>query len=211
VIRGLAAVALLAAACASAQNAEPDEIPTQPLPTPVLMGSDVSVYPLTMMVSEPSLQWDDLLRPRADKLNVVDSLLALVLTERSPEVNWILPAELRRLAHQAPGMLPAPDQMGTSLLRDPNFDRVPDPLWARMRLLTGATGDRFALVPAALLYFDNSDEPGEKGGLGRAELTLVLVDVRSGYIRWRTVARGAGDDPWIALREALASLNPGLP
>jgi hypothetical protein len=38
-----------------------------------------------------------------------------------------------------------------------------------------------------------------------------MVDVRSGYIRWRTVARGFGDDPWIALKEALATLSPDLP
>ena len=203
---------LLAGGCASSGGGgEPEEVPTQPLPTPVLTGSSVSVYPLTLMVAEPSLEWDDSLRPREEKLLLVDSLIELALTERAPEVNWILPAVLRRLHDQAPNMLPDPDQMGTSLLRDPGLERVPDPLWARVRMLTGATGDRFALVPSALLFHDNDDEPDETGGLGRAELTVVLIDVRSGYIRWRSVARGAGDDPWIALKEALATLTPDLP
>ena len=207
--RGLAL--LLLSGCASSGSAEPEDFPSQPLPTVVLTGSPVSVYPLTMMVAEPSLAWDDSLRPREEKLAFVDSLIELALTERSPDVDWILPAELRRLHKQAPNMIPNPDQMGTSLLRDLGMDRVPDPLWARVRMLTGATGDRYALIPSVLLFHDNDDDPEEEGGLGRAELTLSMVDVRSGYIRWRTVARGFGDDPWIALKEALATLSPDLP
>ena len=44
-----------------------------------------------------------------------------------------------------------------------------------------------------------------------AELTVVMVDVRTGRVEWRTVARGEGDDPWTALTRAVKALTPGLP
>ena len=46
---------------------------------------------------------------------------------------------------------------------------------------------------------------------GAAELSIVLVDVRTGQVSWRTVARGEGDDPWTALACAVKCLTPGLP
>jgi hypothetical protein len=42
-------------------------------------------------------------------------------------------------------------------------------------------------------------------------LTVVMVDVRTGRVGFRTVARGDGDDPWTALTRAVKSLTPGLP
>src|SRR5439155_1425171 len=44
-----------------------------------------------------------------------------------------------------------------------------------------------------------------------AELTIVMVDVRTGRLGFRTTARGDGDDPWSALTGAVKSLTPGLP
>jgi len=44
-----------------------------------------------------------------------------------------------------------------------------------------------------------------------AELSIVMVDVRTGRVGFRTVARGDGDDPWSALARAVKSLTPGLP
>jgi hypothetical protein len=35
--------------------------------------------------------------------------------------------------------------------------------------------------------------------------------VRTGRIGFRTVARGAGDDPWTALVHAVKTLTPGMP
>ena len=71
--------------------------------------------------------------------------------------------------------------------------------------LTGVAGGRYALVPASLVFTVTEE------GRGRAELTLVIVDVRTGLVGWRTVAHADGDDPWLALRAALKTLTPGLP
>jgi hypothetical protein len=116
-----------------------------------------------------------------------------------------MPAALRRAAARAPGVLANPDQMGTAILRGPEAQQIPDPLRSQMRSLNAVAADRFAFVPAALVFRRAAD------GRGTAELMLVLADVRSGLIGWRTTARGDGGDPWEALRVAFKTLTPGLP
>ena len=79
--------------------------------------------------------------------------------------------------------------MATSILRSPTLRQIPDPLWAQMRPLAAIAGDRYVLVPASLLFVPAKG--GESGGVegGLAELTLVLADVRTGAIGWRTERR----------------------
>jgi hypothetical protein len=203
----LLGVAVAAWGCSSKQEPEePVEPVTHPLPTAGLAGEPVTVYPLTLIVAEPKLEWDSLIRPRDEALHHADSLIELFLDERAPEANWIMTDVLRRMARQAPGMLSDPGQMGTALLRAEGLEKIPDPLRSQMRNLTGVAGDRYALVPASLAYFAT-----DTAGMARAELTMVVVEVRSGSVDWRTVARGEGEDPWSALWEALTSLVPGLP
>ncbi len=168
-----------------------------------MIGVEVVVYPLTMILAEASLEWDDALSPRDSALEVADSLIAMALTERTPEVMWVMPEKLRRVARLAPGLLVDPDRLATAVLRH-NLSKLPDPLFSQMRSLTGAVGDRLSLVPASLFFFREPD------GTGRAELTIVLVDVRLGDFWWRTVVKGTGPDPWTAFRDALETLAPVL-
>jgi hypothetical protein len=208
VLRSLAIALVLGGSSAACGGGRPDEtVPPHPLPIPTagIAGRPVTLYPLTMIAAEPALAWDDSLRPREAALHRADSVIGTFLTERAPEVEWILPGALRDAARRAPGMLTDPDRMGTALLRSPSLSRVPDPLRSQLRNLTGVVGDRYAAVPAALAYYD----AGEAGA--RAELSLVLVDVRNGTIGWRTVARGEGGDPGSALWAALTTLVPDLP
>jgi hypothetical protein len=100
----------------------------------------VTVYPLTLIVAEPRLQWDSLIRPRDEALQHADSLIELFLEERAPEADWVMPAELRRMARQAPGMLADPEQMGTALLRADGLTKIPDPLRSQMRRRGRACG-----------------------------------------------------------------------
>lgn len=205
-LRAALAVMLWATAgCGSKQPAVDVPTPVAPLPTGGLAGQEVSVYPLTLLAVEETLGWDSLLAPHRAALDRADSLIGAMLVERSPEVTWVLPPALRTAARRAPGLLTNPDQMGTALLRFGDMRQVPDPLRSQMRTLNGVAGGRFALVPASLVY-----EPAPDGR-GRAQLTMVLADVRTGLIGWRTVATADGDDPWAALRDALKRLAPGLP
>ena len=230
-VRGVryAVVAATLAGCGGKQHVE-EPAPTAPLPTAGIAAQQVGITPLTLIVAEDSLHWQALLGERRAALAKGDSIIGTLLTTRAPEVTWLLPDELRRAARRAPGIAPDPDQMGTAiLLRGGGREEiVPDPLRYELRTLAalvGAGGGRFVLVPAGLV-FRRSGGPadGRTGGAAArptarppdrpsatAELTVVMVDVRTGRVGFRTVARGEGDDPWTALTGAVKSLTPGLP
>ncbi len=204
--RHACAAALVAAvACGTSQLGETVPPDPTPLPTAGLAGRPVALYPLSLVVADRRLAWEAALGSREAALRTADSLLAAFFTERVPEINWVLPDALRRAARRAPGLLPDPDQIGTAVLRASNLTRVPDPLRNQLRNLTGVAGDRWAAVPAQLVFV-----PGD-AAVGRAELTMVLVDVRNGLVGFRTVARGEASEPWAALWEALRTLAPDLP
>jgi hypothetical protein len=195
----------LACAGSGNKNQAPEPEPVLPLPTAGIAGQPVTVYPVTLIAAAEELGWTAQIGARRAALDRADSIIGALLVERSPEVTWVLPAQLRRAATRAPGLLTNPDQMGTALLRGRDIDRIPDPLRSQMRDLNAVAGDRYALVPCALFF-----TKGAEGG-GEAQLSIVLADVRTGLIGWRTVARGQGDDPWSALRAAFKALTPGLP
>ena len=226
-VRGAWCVAI--AGC-SHPSQTPTPEPTAPLPTAGIAAQQVGITPLTLIVAEDSLHWQALLGERRAALAKGHSVIGTLLTTRAPEVTWLLPEELRRAARRAPGIAPDPDQMGTAiLLRGGGREEiVPDPLRYELRTLAalvGAGGGRFVLVPAGLVYRrTGGGADGRTGGpplrptahppdrpSATAELTVVMVDVRTGRVGFRTVARGEGDDPWTALTGAVKSLTPGLP
>lgn len=163
------------------------------------------IFPLTLVATDEALSWSEAVGPRRVALDRADSLLTENLKGRVPEVAWVTPAQLRQAARRGAGVFADPDQMATALLRAPSLRQIPDPLWSQMRTLTAATGERYALVPAALVFVPGSQDAG------RAELTVALADVRTGMVGWRTVARAEASDPWDALRRAVRALTPGLP
>jgi len=219
----------VAAACGHTSQTPTPE-PTAPLPTAGVAAQQVGITPLTLIVAEDSLHWQALLGERRAALARGDSVIGTLLKTRAPEVTWLLPDELRRAARRAPGIAPDPDQMGTALLLrgGGREEMVRDPLRSELRTLAalvGAGGGRFMLVPAGLVFRrTGGPADGRSGGVaarptagppvrpsGTAELTVVMVDVRTGRVGFRTVARGEGDDPWTALTRAVKSLTPGLP
>ena len=231
-VRGAWGVVALLMACGSKPPSEsPVPAPTLPLPTAGIAGQPVSLLPLTLIVAEDSLHWTSQLGERRAALTKSDSILGALLKARAPEVSWVLPEDVRRAAHRAPGVVADPDQMATAVLRAESITLVPDPLRSQLRTLAAVAGSggRFVVVPAALIYrrpVARSDPKGlpdgrsrtiyatpgaAAGAVGSAELSIVLVDVRTGQVHWRTIARGEGDDPWTALVRAVKSLTPGLP
>ena len=190
---------------------QPTPEPTAPLPTAGLAGERVALTPLALIAAEDTLHWDTLFVNRRTALDKSDSIIATLLAARAPEVTWVGPAELRRVARRAPGIAPDPDQMGTPFLRASNIVVVPDPLRYQLRTLMGLVGGRYVLVPAGLVFRKPAVGPSGHPALATAELSVVLIDSRVGQIGWRTIARGEGDDPWTALTRAVKSLTPGLP
>ena len=196
----LSFVLLLVALPLAAQTPAPLPVPAQGL-----AGQQVGVLPLTLVATDPALQSDTLFagfRDRRATLSWADSLIGDALTGRAPEVKWVLPPELRKIARRAPGIVDDPDHMGQALLRSPKLKDVPDPLRASLRNLMAVVGGRVAFVPAALGFSRDAD------GSIRAELPLVAADVRTGKVVWRSIAVGSGPTPAAALASALDAVLP---
>lgn len=196
----LSFVLLLVALPLAAQTPAPLPVPAQGL-----AGQQVGVLPLTLVATDPALQSDTLFAGFHDRratLSWADSLIGDALTGRAPEVKWVLPPELRKIARRAPGIVDDPDHMGQAVLRSPKIKDVPDPLRASLRNLMAVVGGRVAFVPAALGFSRDAD------GSIRAELPLVAADVRSGKVLWRSIAVGSGPTPAAALASALDAVLP---
>lgn len=198
-------IALVVPSCARAQR-EPQALPAVPaFPTGSLSGQVVAVLPLTLVVADPTLQSDSVYAAYRDRRSAVlraDSLVGEGLEGRGPEITWVLPPELRKMARRAAGFVEDPDQMGQAILRATKLTVVPDPLRSSLRSLMAVAGGRIAMVPAALGFGTESD------GRIRADLSLVLADSRTGKIFWRSLALGRGKSPDEALNAAIASVLP---
>jgi hypothetical protein len=176
-----------------------------PVPTEALAGQNVALVPLTLVAADPGLQSDSLFAKYQDRratLLWADSLIGDAFTGRAPEVRWVLPPALRKIARRSPGIVSDPDQMGQAVLRVPTLRSVPDPLRASLRNLMALVGGRVAMVPAALGFVRDTS------GRVRAELSLVAADTRSGRVLWRSLAVGNGTDPDRALQAALVGVLP---
>ena len=184
------------------------QAPIPPVPSEGLAGQQVALVPLSLVVTDPAFQSDTLFdryRDRRAALLRADSIIGEAFVGRAPEVKWVLPPVLRKLARRAPGIVDDPDQMGQALLRAPKLKDVPDPLRASLRNLMAVAGGRVAMVPAALGFSPDAD------GRIRAELSLVAADTRSGKVVWRSLALGGGATPDAALTAALEAVLPLTP
>jgi hypothetical protein len=160
---------------------------------------------MTMVVADPELQSDPnyaAYRDRRAAQAQSDSIIAEGIVSRAPEVSWVPPRELRKMARRSAGYLADPDQMGHAVLRSPKISQIPDPLRSSLRSLMAVAGGRFALAPASLGFGPEPD------GQIRADLSLVLADARSGKVLWRSVALGRGKTPDEALSAAVAAVLP---
>ena len=216
----LACIACIAAACGHKPAAQttPAIPPATPLPVTGLSGQQVILLPLTLVAAEDSLHWESALGDRRATLARADSVMGALLVARAPEISWVLPDEVRRAARRAPGLATDPDHLGTAVLRVQKLTVVPDPLRGQVRTLAalaGGGGGRHVLIPVALIYRLPRATVGAPRPVARtvgmAELVLVLADIRTGRIEWRTITTGEGDDPWITLTRAMKRVTPGLP
>jgi hypothetical protein len=176
-----------------------------PVPTQAFVGQNVALMPITLIAPDPALQADTVYaayRDRRTALLWADSLIGDAFTGRAPEVVWVLPAELRKIARRSPGIVGDPDQMGQAMLRSPKLRDIPDPLRSSLRNLMAVVGGRVVMVPASIGFGREAD------GRIRADLTLVAADTRSGRVLWRSVAGGNGANPREALDAALAAVLP---
>ena len=212
-------ISLAAPGCARAQRdpfktspapagTAPTTATTQPistLPTARISGQTVAILPITLLVADPSLEAESVYAAYTDRraaLARADSLVSEGIVKRAPEVNWVPPRDLRKMARRSAGYLVDPDQMGQAVLRGPKIVVIPDPLRSSLRSLMAVAGGRLALVPAAIGFGPEPD------GQIRADLSLVLGDARTGKVVWRSLAYGRGKSPDEALNAAVAAVLP---
>ena len=184
---------------------KPEKFENNALSVVPLSGQQVALLPITMVVADTSIEHDSsyaAFRGRAAALARTDSLITESFQMRAPEITWIPPNELRRIARRAPGMLSDPGTYGQAMLRSPKLEQVPDALGANLRKLVAISGGRLVFVPAALGF--SRDDASQV----RADLSLVLVDTRRNTIVWRSQAHGTGPTPDEALAAALATVFP---
>ncbi len=198
-----AAIAGLAALLASSPAAAQKRPVTRALATVGIAGQGVAIVPVNLLVIESSVEPGLFSTDRPATLRRVDSVLADDAAARAPDVNWISADELRRIARRSGGMMGNPDQMGQSVMRAWSMATVPDPLRSNLRkLLAAAGGWRYALIPASITFESDS------AGALEARMAVVLADVRTGRVVWRSLARGSGDTPDEALKSAVATVFP---
>jgi hypothetical protein len=203
-------LALLSFSCAAgaqqpAPKAPPPGQPAAAVPTEGLAGQHVAVMPITLVAADPALQSDTIYAPYRERRTALlwaDSLIGEAFAGRAPEVRWVLPPELRKVARRSPGIVNDPDQMGQAMLRSPKMREVPDPLRSSLRNLMAVVGGRMVMVPASLGFGRQAD------GRLRADLMLVVTDTRTGKVLWRSQVAGSGADPREALDAALAAALP---
>jgi hypothetical protein len=205
-------IALLSISCsARAQQPAPPTAPSHavpkvlPVPIQALVGQNVALMPITLIAPDPALQSDTIYAPYRERRTALlwaDSLIGDAFSGRAPEVHWVLPAQLRKVARRSPGIVGDPDQMGQAALRSPKLREIPDPLRSSLRNLMAVVGGRVVMVPASIGFGRQAD------GLIRADLSLAAADTRSGKVLWRSLAIGSGANPREALDAALAAVLP---
>ena len=194
---------LAGGSCARAQSTPKTP---KPLPAPALLlaplaGQPIAVLPATYVISDGNVT--GIPAARAAQLAWADSVLGEALQARGPEAKWLLPAELRRVARRAQGLVTDPDQLGQATMRFEGVKKVPDPLFANLRSLSALTNSRYVMIPAAIRFSQTAS------GV-RVEATLVLVDARSGDIPWRSSPIAVAPTAAAALAGTIAWILPDL-
>lgn len=214
---GLATAVALGCSGGQSEAAHPPApLPAAPIPAAALAGQRVMLLPPTLVIADEALGWQGQFSDRRATLGRTDSVIGALLAERTPEVSWVRSAELRRAVQLSAGMAGDPEQLPLAVLRSDQVVELPDPLRGQLRNLAAVSRARFGLAPAALVWVPTDTGAAARAvvpgsGAGTAELTLVLFDTRLGQVVYRTVARGAGGDPWTALARAVKAATPGLP
>jgi hypothetical protein len=199
----LLAGALGVAAPAAAQSKK--DFRGHVLNTPALAGQSVPVLTLGAVSADSTVARDSTLlvgwRTRGEAITRFDDILGPWLSDNAPDVKWVLPAELRKIAKRAPSLVPDPDRMGHSVMASPHQKRLVEPLASRLRQLVAYSDARQALLPSTLTL------TGDSVGVA-VEVAMELVDARTGNVLWRTYAAGKGRTPDAAVRSAIATIVP---
>ena len=129
---------------------------------------------------------------------VANAALDSALRRDGRGVTWMGLEEQRSVARRNPTLGLDPDRLPTVELFPAGIERIPDPLFGRLRQFAAMTGARYAVAPPAVKLSGTMESL-------TAHYVIVLVDARTGEVRYRARATGRpAPTPEAALASAAA-------
>jgi hypothetical protein len=166
------------------------------LPVGTLSGSNVLVLVTGgVVLGDTSGALPQLETERTAILTIANEAIDTALRRDARDVNWMGLEEQRHAAHRNPTLGIDPDRLPTAYTAAATVERIPDPLWSQVRMLSALTGARYAVIPAAVRVTGR-----DSAYVG--EYVVVGADTRTGGIVFRSRAIGR---PSPTLRAAFAS------
>jgi len=185
-------------ACGGQQGSQSQTAPP-PVSRPLawLAGQRIVLTPVYRIREGDVMGWAAQIPRSRELLRALDSAIAGELAQRGLEKQWVYPADLARSTRASPTYTVDPNALAVEPLRNPGLaqgGKIGDPLATQLRTIIAMHDSRMVLLPVEL-RFDR-----DKSGQGIAVLRAVLVDARTGDVRW---VGEASSDPSPAFSRAL--------
>lgn len=129
----------------------------------------------------------------------LDSAIGATFARIVPDSPW-LDANTIRARAEANRSLPHPDSMPWHLLPLKAAETVPAVLMSQIRAVAKIHPARYHLVPGRVTY------RATQSGRARAEVSLVMIDVKIGWVLWRSDFAGEADTELNAVAVGLRKL-----
>lgn len=195
----VAVASLVSLSCASTGNTDYTWSQSRfgQLPTG-LSGSPVMLFPIMGVAVAPDFNGtsDTTSRARAE----ADSVLFATLSRRLTTIFWVSAQSLRDRSREH-GLV-QPDSLPMHTMSLQVMHRVSEPLLGQLRKLNDAVHGRFLMVPVRVTY-----RPGKKQYPARAELSVLLLELASGVIAWRSDVAGEAETAPAALAQAILGVT----
>ena len=164
----------------------------------VIPGAPVMLLPTIVLAADSGAVGADRI-DRAGKVRL-DSAIAATFSQLVTDTPWLDANTVRSRAEANPA-LPHPDSMPMHLLPLKAAETVPDTLMDQIRRLARLHPGRYHIVPAHITY------RATRTGRARAEISIVMIDVKIGWVLWRSDFAGEGDTELGAVATGLKKLT----
>ncbi|MDH3297896.1 MAG: hypothetical protein OEM23_03795 [Gemmatimonadota bacterium] len=178
-------------------------------------GTPVVILPVQSVEPSPDGAWPAHAATGEQALRAMDAELEFALADRRGAENWALPSALRRRVDRNPIVDVNPDRLAyQGLIERPEArDQIYEPLHGELRTLAALFGTRFLMLPLRLRLAtaqaaeDAAGSCRDNADRLRAELLIVLIDIRRSAVMWHgSVPGGAGCPESGALLASLAAV-----
>lgn len=113
--------------------------------------------------------------------------LAFALTGRNSEIDWVLEEEVERALERSPGINARTRGLPVGVFLQAEVQRVGDPLYGQLRRMAGLVGAEGIVLPVRVSWEANQDVVD---ATPRVRYTVVLIEPRTGRVRWLGIEEG---------------------